>query len=142
MPQGSVPATQDIQIDDADSYFNNFYIETGTNTQLTDCAADLDVMNIDVNGTLTLNTYTITADYSDVYGTLTIASGVFDVLQNGPYFQSGSVFNMSGGDLNGNQSIRFFIGATENVTGGDITLLGDFYDEDEYILTFRGKFSF
>jgi len=138
----SVPATQNIQIDDAESYFNNFYIETGTNAQLNDCAADLDVFNIDVNGTLTLGTYTITADYADVYGTLTLNSGLFDVLQNGPYFHNGSVFNMSGGTLNGNESIRFYTGATENVTGGDIGLLMDFYDEDEIFSPTGGNFHF
>ena len=140
--EGSVPTIQDIQVDDADSYFNNFYIEPSANAQLTDCGADLDIYNIDVNGTLTLNNYTITADYADVYGTLTIAPGVFDVLENGPYFQEGSVFNMSSGELNGNESIKFFIGAMENVTGGEITLLGDFYDEDEVFSPTGGSFRF
>jgi hypothetical protein len=135
-------ATQNIQVDDAGSYFYNFYIEDLANAQLVDCSADLDVWKIDVNGSLTLSNYTIMADYANVYGTLTIKSGVVDVLQNGPYFQDGSVFNMSGGELNGNESIRFFTGATENVTGGTITLTGDFYDEDGVFSPSGGSFYF
>jgi hypothetical protein len=140
--QGDVPVTQDIQIDDAESYFHYFYIDNNSDAVLYDCGADLEAYGFNVYGKFSLSNYTISADYSDVYDTLNITSGVFDVLLNGPYFHNGSVFNMSGGEMNGNQNIRFYIGVTENVTGGDITLLGDFFDEAEVFSPTGGSFHF
>jgi hypothetical protein len=140
--QGTANSTQNINIDDADSYFNYFYIDDGANARMYDCTYDLDASQFRIDGSFNLNGFTVTADYSDISGTLTMASGTFNVTVNGPYFQDGSLLTMSGGYLNGYESIRFLAGSAENVSGGTITLDKDFYNESGVFTPTGGTFIF
>jgi hypothetical protein len=140
--QGTANSTQNINLDDADSYFYNFYIEDGANARMYDCTYDLDAFQVRIDGSFNLNGFTVNADYADVSGTLTIPSGTLNVTVNGPYFQDGSMLTMSGGYLNGYESIRFLSGSTENVTGGTITLDKDFYNEFGVFTPTGGTFIF
>ncbi|MCD4795912.1 MAG: hypothetical protein K8R49_01895, partial [Candidatus Cloacimonetes bacterium] len=124
-----------IDIDDPDSYFYNFYVDSGANAALSGCSYDLEVTySTNLYGPLDINSYTMNTLYSNVYsgGEFIIDSGgTVNVTGNGPYFSSGGSLTMiSGSELNSELNIRFYTGSTENVSGGEIFLEGSFTDQN------------
>ena len=140
---GDAPATQVIDIDDINSYFYNFYIDAGSNVEMTSCTYDLDVRNNFNNyDAFSLNGHLINTKFMNVYGDLAISSGTLDVLTNGPYFSGGGNLIMSGGELRGNLNIKFNSGSSENVTGGTIVLQQNFYNTYGIFTPTGGIFKF
>ncbi len=136
-----------IEIDDPDSYFYRFYVDTGANAALSGCLYDLDVTHTtNLYGLLDVNSYTMNTIYSNVYdgGDLIIDSGgTVNVTGNGPYFFSGGSLTMiSDSELNSEQNIRFYIGSIENVSGGEIYIAEDFTDYDEIFSPTGGSVTF
>jgi len=136
-----------FKINDPDSYFYNFYVESGANAYLSDCSYDLEVTNTTyLHDTLFTNSYTMNSSYFLVYdgGTLVINSGgTVNVKGNGPYFHNGSALTMySGGELNSANCIWFESGSSVYVSGGDIFLEGDFTDGDNIFSPTSGSVTF
>ena len=136
-----------IEIDDPDSYFYNFYVDSGANAALSGCSYDLDVIyTTNLYGPLDINSYTMNTLYSNVYGGgefIIDSGGTVNVTGNGPYFQSTSSLTMiSGSELNSNLHIRFYTGSIENVSGGEIFIAGDFSDYNEIFSPTGGSVTF
>ncbi len=120
-----------ITINDPDSYFYNFYVESTANAALYNCTYDLQVnFSLNSNGPLNIGSYIVNATYMDIYSALTINSGgTINVTSNGPYFHTaGSLIMSSGGILNSAGNIQFQTGSAENVSGGDIFIEDNFSD--------------
>ncbi|MCK4980562.1 MAG: hypothetical protein KAS62_09205, partial [Candidatus Delongbacteria bacterium] len=119
-----------IEIDDPDSYFYRFYVDTGAYANLYNCSYDLDAYASQIRGPLDINIFTMNVQYFDVYddGNLIIDdSGVVNVNGNGPYIHNtGTLTMVAGSELNSASNIWFQTGASENVSGGDIYLEGNF----------------
>jgi hypothetical protein len=139
---GSVPAMQSLAMNDADSYFNDLIVDAGTNASMAVSGYDLDASSMDIDGSFDLAGEDVTVDYLDVSGTLTLNNGSIVVNNNGPYFSPTSVFNMSGGTIDGGNSICFYNGATENVTGGLITVSNILIDDNGIFSPTGGTFEF
>jgi|GEM_PF-492035 len=122
-------STNNIEIDDPDSYFYKFYVDDGANAALVGCIYDLDVSNASyIRGALDINSCEMNVQYFDVYdnGNLIIDDGgVVNVNGNGPYMHSTGALTMTtGSELNSASNISFQSGSIENVSGGDIYLEG------------------
>ena len=136
-----------IDVDDPNSYFKYFYVDSGANASLFDCSYDLEVTQSTIlYAPFDVNSYTLNTTYMDVYtdGDLIIDSdGTVNVTGNGPYFHSdGSLSMVTGGELNCGGSIVFFTGSIENVSGGEILLEGNFTDNDEIFSPTGGSVTF
>ncbi|MCK4654925.1 MAG: M6 family metalloprotease domain-containing protein, partial [Candidatus Cloacimonetes bacterium] len=136
-----------IEIDDPDSYFYYFYVETGANAALYNCSYDLEVnYTTNLYGPLDINSYTMNTLYSNVYDGCELiidSGGTVNVTGNGPYFQNGGTLTMeSGSELNCEQHIRFYSGSTENVSGGEIFVAEDFLDANEIFSPTGGSVTF
>jgi len=133
-----------IEIDDPDSYFQYFDVNSGANAALYNCSYDLTTYSTYLHGPLDINSYTMNSTYFDAYDVLTIDSGgTVNVTGNGPYFStSGSLTMISGSELNSNLHIRFYTGTTENVSGGDIFLAGSFTDANNIFSPTGGSVTF
>jgi len=141
-----------IEIDDPDSYFYSFDVETGVDASLYSCSYDLEVIyDADLYGPLDVSSYTINSSYFDVFndGNLIIDDGgTVNISGNGPYFQDGGTLTMeSGSELNCElnffeQQIYFMTGSTESVSGGEIFVTGNFRDEDEIYSPTGGSVTF
>ena len=133
-----------IEIDDPDSYFQYFDVNSGASAALYNCSYDLTTYSTYLHGPLDINSYTMNSTYFDAYDVLTIDSGgTVNVTGNGPYFSSlGSLTMISGSELNSNLHIRFYTGTTENVSGGDIFLAGSFTDANNIFSPTGGSVTF
>ena len=136
-----------IETDDPDSYFYQFFVDSGASVALNSCSYDLDVSYAaQIRGLLDINSYIMNVQYFDVYenGNLIIDSGgLVNVTVNGPYFHStGSLTMVSGSELISASNIQFQTGSIENVSGGDITLQGSFTNYDEIFTPTGGSVIF
>jgi len=145
---GDSPPENTIEIDDPDSYFNQINVETGANAALFSCTYDLEATyQVQVfGGILDINSFTINSSYFDVWddGSLIIDSGgTLNVPSNGPYFHDMASLTMSSGsEINSALNVRFNLGTSENISGGDIFLEGDFTDADNIFTPTGGSVTF
>jgi hypothetical protein len=141
--QGSSSANQHIQIDDPDSYFYNFKIDTLVNTILYDCSEGLNVVNVArVSGSLSVEGQTIHASYMNVYGEIVLSSGLLDITQTGPLFNNNSSLVMSGGELITFNSIWFLNGSSTDITGGTLHIRRDLHNTAGEFSAAGGKVRF
>lgn len=127
---GTGPATAYIYCNDGDSYFYNLNIDPEVSASMNTSLYDLNVNYIfTVNGTFTNFGKTVTANYMDVYGVVNLDSGLVTVMNNGPYFQEGSDFHMTGGTLDAGNQILW-----DNYSSGDISG-GVIYGESYFTVT-------
>lgn len=129
---GSVPASQTIEIDDPDSYFD-FISIVDANVTTSDCSYDLELFSLAIQygSTFTLaGTDTVTAIgvscAHEQNATFNIAGGVLNI-DHLLSFYSDSHFGMTGGTINCDGSV--FItgtGVTTSITGGDIYVRKNF----------------
>jgi hypothetical protein len=133
--EGYASATQHIQINDPDSYFFNFKIDTLIQADLYNCAEDLTVTNVSrVSGSLALNGHTMHVYFMHVYGEIVLSSGNLDITQNGPVFYNGASFTMSGGEFTTFNSVWFLGGSQVNVSNGTINIRRDLHNTaDAYV---------
>ncbi|HHE37191.1 MAG TPA: hypothetical protein ENL20_01290, partial [Candidatus Cloacimonetes bacterium] len=136
-----------VEIDDPDSYFYSFQVDIGASALLFSCDYDLEVTyDTDLNGPLDINSFTMNSQYFDVFneGELIIDSGgTVNVTGNGPYFHDGGSLTMnSGSELNSELHILFQTGSIENVSGGDIFLGSSFSDADDIFSPTGGSVTF
>ena len=122
-------STNNIEIDDPDSYFYQFYVDSGCSAALYSCDYDLYVSSAtNLYAPLDINGFTLSAQYMDVWdsGDLIInTNGVVDVRGNGPYMHNAGALTMTAGsELNSASNIQFQAGSIGNVSGGDIYLEG------------------
>jgi hypothetical protein len=133
-----------VEIDDPDSYFYNFLVDSGASAALYNCSNNLTAYYTILNGSLDINSYTMNATYFEVHDELIIDSGgTVNIIGNGPYFSSGGSLTMiSGSELNSEQNIRFYTGTIENVSGGEIYVAEDFSDYNEIFSPTGGSVTF
>jgi len=133
-----------IEIDDPDSYFYRF-AASATNAELHDCDYDLEVTDVlQLWSPFDVNSYEINAKYINIYNELIIDSGgIVNTTNSNAYFRSGSTLTMVyGSELNSALGIRFYAGSTENVSGGEIYLEGDFVNESSIFTPTGGSVTF
>lgn len=104
---GSVPPTQDITINDPDSYFWEFNIENGANAALTNCDYDLDVYALGINQ----SSFQLTDDTINCAG-VTLSGG------------SPTTFTMNGGEMNISVCIYLNSGTHFEMTDGTVNCEG------------------
>jgi len=135
-----------IEIDDPDSYFYRLDIDTGAYGNLYDCSYDLESNSVYLYAPLDINVFTLNTNYMDVYGDGELIidnSGVVNVNSNGPYFHSDGTLTMTTGSiLDSELNIQFQTGSIENVSGGDIYMEGSFTNNNEIFSPTGGVFTF
>jgi hypothetical protein len=128
--QGYTEVNQHIQINDADNHFYFFNVDTLTQAYLYNCTEAINVGTLSrVSGKLIINGYQMNASIMNVYGEVTIDSGLLNITNTGPRFYNNSVLSMTGGTLASNNSIWFYSGSSANIDDGAIEVRRDLYNQ-------------
>jgi len=121
--EGYAISPQNIEINDPDSYFYFFHVDTLTSARLYNCSQDLLVnLVLRISGELFLNGDTVNAFFVNGYGTINLGSGLLNITQTGPVFYDNSSLIMTGGELTTQNTVWFNSGANVNVSGGAIKI--------------------
>jgi len=118
---GTAPATQNVVINDPDSYFETFMIDEGVTGSMSTSLEDIECNNcLVIAGTFNNFGKIATTHDMIVYGTLAIDSGLISVANYGPWFWENSNLNMTGGTLDGGNDFIWFYGSSGSASGGTI----------------------